>query len=342
MRWHTCCWHCFLLTRMQAKGSSVIRASKWRLRQQFGRSQAQASIPAEAPASTPALVVSVPSPPMPSVSLSAATPPASRGGNEVSCGSCLPAAEPEHVGETIPVDFDGAAVLRPSTGAANLPAEAAHQQHLLPSFSPADLLGPVGGELVPTSDCRAADLEEKHFAPPSCGAVEPSAAELSRRSPRQSAGPGSFTSGRRSPGSNDEHSKSGSPPLPASPALVAALAGARGIGGRLGTPLGSPYPAPGKDWAAGNFASVSAGAAARRAARSGVGIKPSAPGSRFFPPFTSASSSTSSVPSPVVFEMVQDAADDEEDVAAAAAAVTATNNGAVGRGAGWHGLMLYR
>ena len=81
-------------------------------------------------------------------------------------------------------------------------------------------------------------------------------------------------------------------------------------------------------------------------------MKPSAPGSRFFPPFAAVSADASgeavgAASSPVVFEMVQDAADDEEE-AAAAAAVEATaaagvaDNGAAGTGTGWHGLMLYR
>lgn len=52
------------------------------------------------------------------------------------------------------------------------------------------------------------------------------------------------------------------------------------------------------------------------------------------------------VTAPVVFEMVQDAAEDEEDAAAeaaeAAAVAVAEDDLAERRGAGWHGLMLYR
>ncbi|CAB1109001.1 unnamed protein product [Ectocarpus sp. CCAP 1310/34] len=123
---------------------------------------------------------------------------------------------------------------------------------------------------------------------------------------------------------------------PSSPALQAALKCARGAGGRLGTPLGSPFPAPGEDWAAGRAASAAASAAARSVHLSERAFEPSAPGSRFFPPFGHTdAASDGALCAPVVFEMVQDAADDEEDADGA-------DNDAAGRVRGWHGLTLYR
>ena len=245
--------------------------------------------------------------------------------------------------------------------------EAACQQPRLPGISPPAVTpGPRGGELLLGSDRLPPDLfEDEAPAPSSRDDPESSpGTESVPRSTRQGPGPAAFAStGRRpwpSPTNSCNHSfERSSPPTPAppSPAFAAALACAHGIGGRLGTPLGSPYPAPGEDWVAGRSASASAraataGATKRRPRRGG--LRSSAPGSRFFPPVVSAGGASGgsspaasvAVTAPVVFEMVQDAAEDEEDAAAeaaeAAAVAVAEDDLAERRGAGWHGLMLYR
>lgn len=127
------------------------------------------------------------------------------------------------------------------------------------------------------------------------------------------------------------------------PALAAAMTSARGVGGRLGSPLGSPHPAPGMTWAAGRSASVKANAAARSTATlSARGTFSSAPGSKFFPPFVYAGASADPAAggSPVVLEMVRDAADDEEDTFAGA--TTDAKGASAGRIAGWQGLTRFR
>ncbi|CAM9719035.1 unnamed protein product, partial [Scytosiphon promiscuus] len=128
-------------------------------------------------------------------------------------------------------------------------------------------------------------------------------------------------------------------------ALAAALAAARGVGHRFGTPLGNPHPTPGLTWATWS-ASVKPNAAIRRAADVSEGRPfPSAPGSRFFPPsvHTGAVDCSPAGGSPVVLEMVRDAADDEDETASVCAgpANDPTEAGA-GRNASWHGLTRYR
>lgn len=331
---------------MQAKGSVVLGARNWRLQRQVSKSPLL--MPTEVPvASTPAQATLAPSSPRPSGSISAVTLLASSGDNDTSFGlpPQPPTSETEDVGDDIsPVGF---AVAYPPTGTEEAPpAEVACPQHRLPGFPPAATSGPDGGEHV-SPDSPPALLEEETSALSGDEVEEEPATEGLPKSSQQ--GPGPASSGfsmRSSPSVNDNDCLiRGSPPPPTSPALAAALTCAHGIGGRLGTPLGSPYPAPGEGWVAARLASASArAAAARTAPRSTGGMKPSAPGSRLFPPFVSAGASGEAASSPVVFEMVRDAADDEEDVATAAAAAAAAgvDNGAAGMGAGWHGLMLYR
>lgn len=107
-------------------------------------------------------------------------------------------------------------------------------------------------------------------------------------------------------------------------ALNHALICARGVGGRLGSPLGDAHAAAGRSWAEGRSASALASAAAKSlefAKEKLIGSK--TPGSRFFPPHADG------VHSPAVHEMVRDAADDEEE------AVVETWTA-------WGGLTLYR
>lgn len=337
-----------MLSRVQAKGSSVARAGKWRLQQQVTSSNS--SLAAEAPASAPAPSMPAPSSPRPSASCSAAALPTSSDVDE-------PSPETEDAGNITPGSFDGAAVL-PLTGAIPPAEGACQQQDLPPSFPPAsNTPGADGGELAPTTtECPPPLLEEEAVPRPRAAVASP-ATETPRESSEQipaspllasiPCGSDGFKTIPQqitnlnliSPLPSGSYGAGGS----SSPdALAAALTCAHGIGGRLGTPLGSPYPAPGENWVAGRSASASASAsaiaAARMATRSGGGLKPSAPGSRFFPPFGSAVSVSSSA----VLEMVRDAADDEEDVAAAPDATAPGGNGAAGRGTGWHGLTLYR
>lgn len=305
------------LTRMKAKGSSVVRARKWRLQAR------KPPVSIGAPASALASSGLTPASPGRLLSIPTAPPPASRDGDETASNRL-----PSTAGTEDHIEADLRCVNHP-TGSTPTRYKAAYQQCPLPCSRPAATPRSAGVELLSASDGQSIILKEGTSAP-SYYDVESPVAQTSRQSLRQksrqtsrhSTGPASF--------------KHESSTAPESPALAAALACARGIGGRLGTPLGSPYPAPGNDWATGRSASASARAGARTDTRSGGGVGPSALGSRFFPPFAlvSAGALGATVSAPVVLEMVQDAAEDEEDVA--------TDNGAAGRGAGWHGLMLYR
>lgn len=211
----------------------------------------------------------------------------------------------------------------------------------------AEGIGPCQRRILPSAPApAAAGMPSRGGSPPptfleaEASPLPPPLAGSQHDSPT-SPGPQTAGAGERSLTCSDRDAGRRSPQT-SSPALTAALACARGVGGRLGTPLGSPYPAPGEDWVAGCSASVAACIAAREARLFGrQGLKPSAPGSRFFPPFALAGAhpSSGSTSSPVVLEMVRDSADDEEDAVAAAAEVA---EGTVATGVGWHGLMLYR
>eukprot|EP00752_Nemacystus_decipiens_P005087 g4616.t1 len=346
-----------LLKRMQAKTSSILRARKWRLQRQPSKSPCliEATTSSSIPAQTSLLL---PSSPGPSASISPATLSACGEDNDSSCGR--PPQNPETEDARHDMDMDiaadgsGRAVHGiqppPGTAATPTPAEVPCQQHRLPGFAPVTTPGPSADELVPTG-IRPATLLEHEPSTFSCDYAESSSVGSTQESSQARPGPALLTSTRRSSptqNGNDCFETSTSPPPPSS-AVAAALTCAHGIGGRLGTPLGSPYPAPGEDWVTGRSASASARAAAARTAKrfgGDVKFETSAPGSRFFPPFFSASSAGTpgqSV-SPVVFEMVQDAAEDEDDVVAeaAAAALVVAGNVVAECGAGWHGLMLYR
>lgn len=319
---------------MKTKGSSVIRARKW------GLQEARYSRPStKAAASTTAPVSLIP--PLPRRTSACSTAPLPTG-DDSSSGITSRFSSPltPEIEGVSQIGRTSAAVLHPSSETAMAPAEVAHQQLLMASPPSLSTSGsPAGDEHhYPTGDASLTLLQDEASTPSAGIIVEDPASENSQARPDYSAllltAPQSDTR-ERSPNNFPEMPSS----PPTSPALTAALACARGIGGRLGTPLGSPYPAPGGDWAAGCSASAAACAAARIARRSKGGIKSSAPGSRFFPPFAVAGAPAIS---PVVFEMVQDAADDEEDAAAAAAAAGAGDSGAATRGEGWQGLMLYR
>lgn len=130
---------------------------------------------------------------------------------------------------------------------------------------------------------------------------------------------------------------------------TAAMACARGVGGRLGTPLGSPHPALEKR--IGSSHPLPPGSmphAAKKAKIAGTagGGGSSAPGSRFFLPFMSVSAANCGGGSPVVHEMVNDAADDEEDAfrrGPSSGTVPSTSGEQDGvRELGWNGFTLYR
>lgn len=143
---------------------------------------------------------------------------------------------------------------------------------------------------------------------------------------------------------NHRNFKRSAPPLAASAALEAALACARGVGGRLGTPLGNPLPAQGNNWTTGRSASAMASSEVQRSIFAAANRLPSTPGSRFFPPFLLEGTPGAGECSPATFEMVKDAADDEDEEYAFCGNIgkaIAGEGGGVGE-SGWRGLTLYR
>lgn len=152
-----------------------------------------------------------------------------------------------------------------------------------------------------------------------------------------------------------EAESGGGLPTATSAAAAIAIACARGVGGRLGTPLGSAFPAPGsKDWATGRSVAGAASMASARVKKlsNGGNMCGSSltPGSRIFPPFglPTGGGGSSESSSPVVLEMVKDAADDEKDTLDGLDRSDGdeglrSSAEECGKGErGWHGLTLYR
>lgn len=136
-----------------------------------------------------------------------------------------------------------------------------------------------------------------------------------------------------------------SSPTRTSATAMAALACARGVGGRLGSPLGSAHPALEKRLGSSHPAPASVSSAAKKARLADTVGYSSAPGSRFFPPSMSVSAVGCGRESPVVYEMVQDAADDEEDAIRRSSGTWSTNGDEREGGRremGWNGFTLYR
>ena len=140
--------------------------------------------------------------------------------------------------------------------------------------------------------------------------------------------------------------RSASSPIRTSAAATAALACARGVGGRLGSPLGSSCSALEKRLGSSHPAPPSVSNATKKAKLSDTAGDSSAPGSRFFPPSVSVSAANCGRGSPVVFEMVQDAADDEEDAIRRSSGTSSSTDGDGQEGErrelGWDGFTLYR
>ena len=137
-------------------------------------------------------------------------------------------------------------------------------------------------------------------------------------------------------------------PTRTSTTATAAMACARGVGGRLGTPLGSPHPAFDKRIGSFHPSPPASGPNAAKKAKlaNTEGGGSSALGSRYFPPFVSVTAPECGGGSPVVYEMVNDAADDEEDAirrgsSSGTASSTSAEQGGV-RELGWNGFTLYR
>lgn len=140
---------------------------------------------------------------------------------------------------------------------------------------------------------------------------------------------------------NNSAQLSASSPIRTSATVTATLAYTRGVGGRLGTPLGSPHPALEKRLGSSHPVPAMVSNAAKKAKLADTVGYSSAPGSHFFPPSMSVSTADCGGGSPVVFEMVQDAEDDEED---AIRRTSGMNGGQEGgpRELGWNGFTLYR
>lgn len=310
------------LVRIKAKGSSVVRARRLALRK-AGKSSSS-SQPTRGTPPTRSL-----SPPTSRRASAFSTAPLLQSDtcNEIKRRQSIPDQEEEGIRRISPT---GAHVTHQSA-AAILSAEVA-----CPFSAPGASALPAGQETLLSGGSTPRLVEDATSSPSS----HPSTitATLTSQHPPGGAAIKPKTGARGwSPSRTKLQRSQTSPPPPSSPALKAALKCARGVGGRLGTPLGSPFSAPGEDWAAGRAASAAAGAAARVSVKlSRRAFEPSAPGSRFFPPFgPTGAASDGALCAPVVLEMVRDAADDEEDTDSA-------DNDVTGRVRGWHGLTLYR
>ncbi|CAN0013977.1 unnamed protein product, partial [Ectocarpus sp. 8 AP-2014] len=311
-----------LLRKIKATGSSVVRAR--RLALQKAVKSSSASQPTRGTPPTRSL-----SPPTSRRALAFSTAPLLQSDTCNKSNRCqsIPDQEEEGVRRISPT---GAHVTHQSA-AAVLSAEVA-----CPFSAPGASTLPAGQETLLSGGSTPRLVEDATSSPSS----HPSTTTATPTSQRPSGGAAIMSKTGAcgwSPSRTKLQRSQTSPPPRSSPALKAALKCARGVGGRLGTPLGSPFPAPGEDWAAGRAASGAASAAARVSVKlSGRAFEPSAPGSRFFPPFgPTGAASDGALCAPVVFEMVQDAADDEEDADGA-------DNDVACRVIGWHGLTLYR
>ncbi|CAM9467775.1 unnamed protein product [Ectocarpus fasciculatus] len=303
-----------LLRRIKAKGNSVMRARRWALQKPGKPSASQPT-----PGTTPSRSLSPPS----SRRASAAAPLLQSDiSNEINSRQSTPDQDEEDIHRTSPTD---AGVIHQSVAAVPSAEEACP--------IPVASATPTGQRTIPSGGTTPRLLEDATSSSSSHTASATTATPTSQR-PSADAAIRPKTGARGWSPSRLKLQGSQMSPPPPSPALKAALNCARGVGGRLGTPLGSPFPAPGGDWAAGRAASAAAGAVARVSVKlSGRAFEPSAPGSRFFPPFgPSGVASDGALCAPVVLEMVQDAADDEED----------GDDDVAGTVRGWHGLTLYR
>ncbi|CAM9357249.1 unnamed protein product, partial [Ectocarpus sp. 12 AP-2014] len=317
--------HKTLLRRIKAKGSSVVRARRLAL-QKAGKLSSASQPPRGIPP-TRSL-----SPPTSRRASAFSTAPLLQSDtyHENNCRQSIPDEEKEGIRRISPT---GAHVTHQSA-AAVLSAEVA-----CPFSVPGASALPAGQETLLSSGSTPRLFEDATSSPSSYPSTTTATPASKRASCRAAIKPKKGARGR-SPSRTKLQRSQTSPPrrhhTPSSLALKAALKCARGAGGRLGTPLGSPFPAPGEDWAAGRAASAAATAASVSVKLSERAFEPSAPGSRFFPPFgPTDAASDGALYAPVVFEMVQDAADDEEDADGA-------DNDAAGRVRGWHGLTLYR
>ncbi|CAM9669069.1 unnamed protein product, partial [Ectocarpus sp. 13 AM-2016] len=311
--------HKRLLRRMKAKGSSVVRAR--RLALQKAGEPSSASQPTRGIPPTRSW-----SPPTSRRASAFSTAPLLHSDtcNEIDRRQSIPDEEKEGTRGISPA---GAHVTHQSA-AAVLSTEVA-----CPFSAPGTSVWPAGQETLVSTPRLVEDATSSPSFHPSTTTATPTS-----KRPSCGAAIKSKTGARgTSPTKTKRQRSQTSPPPPSSPALKAALKCARGAGGRLGTPLGSPFSAPGEDWAAGRAASAAASAAARVSVKlSERAFEPSAPGSRFFPPFEPTdAASDGALYAPVVFEMVQDAADEEKDADGA-------DNDVAGRVRGWHGLKLYR
>lgn len=218
------------------------------------------------------------------------------------------------------------------------------------NFSPSGVWEPSGGEntstplvaTVPPSSSSYPRSAPKATATLSTTAPppQPNQREVALRVTNQA-----YNNNRTQPPTCKRRLPGASSPTRTFATATAALACVRGVGGRLGSPLGSAHPALEKRLGSSHPAPASVSSAAKKVRLADTAGNSSAPGSRFFPPSMSVSAVGCGRGSPVVYEMVQDAADDEED-AVRRSSGTWPRDGDEQEGGrremGWNGFTLYR